>query len=332
MPKADKAAKAKPSDKKPAAAAAAAGGAKAAAAAPAKKGGAKAPAKPVAAAAKGGKAGDKKGAVADKKGPKGGIAKQPKKEKVSLFQKKTRNYTIGNSLPPRRDLSRLVRWPRYIRLQRQKAILYERMKIPPAINQFNNTADLNTANNLFRLLTKYRPEDRTQKRARLLEAAKSKDHNAASKKPVVVKFGINHITALIEAKKAKLVVIAHDVDPIELVVWLPALCRKLDIPYMIVKSKARLGQIVHKKTATALALCDVRKEDASALATLVSAARDNFNNNVTARRNWGEGRLGVKSRSAKAKLEKAVAREQRRKVKGAKKDATVAAAPVAADK
>jgi len=331
MPKADKAAKAKPGDKKPAAAAPAKA---AAAAAPAKKGGAKAAAKPAAAAAKGGKAADKKGGdkkAAAGKGPKGAIAKQPKKEKVSLFQKKARNYTIGNSLPPRRDLSRLVRWPRYIRLQRQKAILYERMKIPPAINQFNNTADLNTANNLFRLLAKYRPEDRTQKRSRLLEAAKSKD-NAASKKPVVVKYGINHITALIEAKKAKLVVIAHDVDPIELVVWLPALCRKLDIPYMIVKSKARLGQIVHKKTATALALCDVRKEDASALATLVSAARDNFNNNLTARRNWGEGRLGVKSRLAKAKIEKAVAREQRRKVKGAKKDAVVAAVAAPAEK
>lgn len=29
--------------------------------------------------------------------------------------------------------------------------------------------------------------------------------------------------------------IAHDVDPIELVVWLPALCRKMNVPYCIVK-------------------------------------------------------------------------------------------------
>ena len=34
-------------------------------------------------------------------------------------------------------------------------------------------------------------------------------------KPVVVKYGINHIAALVEKKKAQLVVIAHDVDPIE---------------------------------------------------------------------------------------------------------------------
>ena len=43
--------------------------------------------------------------------------------------------------------------------------------------------------------------------------------------------------------KAQLVVIAHDVDPIELVVWLPALCRKMEIPYCIVKGKSRLGSV-----------------------------------------------------------------------------------------
>jgi large subunit ribosomal protein L7Ae len=43
--------------------------------------------------------------------------------------------------------------------------------------------------------------------------------------------------------KAQLVVIAHDVDPIELVVWLPALCRKMEVPYCIVKGKARLGSV-----------------------------------------------------------------------------------------
>ncbi len=55
------------------------------------------------------------------------------------------------------------------------------------------------------------------------------------KKPVVVKYGINHITQLVESGKAQAVVIAHDVDPIELVVWLPALCKKMGVPYCIVK-------------------------------------------------------------------------------------------------
>lgn len=38
--------------------------------------------------------------------------------------------------------------------------------------------------------------------------------------------------------------IAHDVDPIELVVWLPALCRKMEVPYAIVKGKSRLGAVI----------------------------------------------------------------------------------------
>ena len=54
--------------------------------------------------------------------------------------------------------------------------------------------------------------------------------------------------------------IANDVDPIELVVWLPALCRKMDIPYCFVKGKANLGKLVHQKNASAVALTEVRKE------------------------------------------------------------------------
>ena len=46
---------------------------------------------------------------------------------------------------------------------------------------------------------------------------------------------------LIEQNKARLVITAHDVDPIESVVWLPTLCWKMEIPYCIVKGKARLG-------------------------------------------------------------------------------------------
>ena len=74
-------------------------------------------------------------------------------------------------------------------------------------------------------------QDRLLKEAEARESGKSVD----KKKPVVVKFGINHITTLVENGKAQLVVIAHDVDPIELVIWLPALCRKMGVPFVIVK-------------------------------------------------------------------------------------------------
>ena len=40
--------------------------------------------------------------------------------------------------------SRFVKWPKYIRLQRQKAVLQTRLKIPPPINQFSQTLDKQT--------------------------------------------------------------------------------------------------------------------------------------------------------------------------------------------
>lgn len=187
------------------------------------------------------------------------------------------------------------------------------MQVPPALNRFTKTADKNLAETVFKLLLKYRPEDKAAKKARLLRevlasnlsslspadnqpqymrqryaveicrkwlmpgpatnAANTLPSNSMAdcsaalnghrhlwndllsegnsefsqaeareagkepekKKPVVVKFGLNHVTQLVEMGKASLVVIAHDVDPIELVVWLPAVCKKMNVPYIIVK-------------------------------------------------------------------------------------------------
>ena len=57
----------------------------------------------------------------------------------------------------------------------------------------------------------------------------------------MIKYGLNHVVTLVEQRKAKLVVIAADVDPIELVMFLPHLCRNKEVPYCFVKSKAKLG-------------------------------------------------------------------------------------------
>jgi len=218
-----------------------------------------------------------------------------------LFPKTSKDFRIGRDLQPKRDLSRFVRWPRYIRIQRQRTILKKRLKIPPPINHFSNTLDKNSASLLFKLLFHYRPETPEQKKKRLTNMAKSEvkgeGKTDASKKPKVLKFGLNHVTTLVEQKKAKLVVIAHDVDPIELVVWLPALCRRMDVPYCIVKSKARLGHLVHQKTATVVALTEVRKEHQADLDQLVGNFRLSYNDNVADRRKWGGGIMGVKAQA-----------------------------------
>lgn len=57
-----------------------------------------------------------------------------------------------------------------------------------------------------------------QKKNRLkskAEAKVAKKEEAPSKKPNVLRAGTNTVTKLVEQKKAQLVVIAHDVDPIE---------------------------------------------------------------------------------------------------------------------
>merc|ERR1711869_50262 len=100
---------------------------------------------------------------------------------------------------------------------------------------------------------------------------------------------------LIESKQAKLVVIAHDVDPLEMVIWLPALCRKKDVPYCIIKGKARLGTLVSKKTSAVVAVTSVKREDQSEFEKLCENFKASFNDNADPRRRWGGGIMGMKS-------------------------------------
>jgi len=236
--------------------------------------------------------------------------------KHPLIEKTPRSFRIGADLQPKVDLARFVRWPKYIQLQRQKRILLQRLKVPPSIAQFSNAIDKNQAGSLLRLLKKYRPETKSAKKNRLLEMAQQKKDGKEStaKKPVVLKYGLNHVTTLVEQKAAKLVIIAHDVDPVELVCWLPALCRKKDVPYCIIKGKARLGQLVNKKTASCVAVTTVRKEDQGDLDKLASNFKGLYNDNTDVRRHWGGGISGLKSQHVIQKKEKALAIEQAKKM------------------
>merc|ERR1711893_70702 len=140
--------------------------------------------------------------------------------------------------------------------------------------------DRQTATQLFRLLDKYRPESKQERKARLVARAEERVKGKAdqpTKRPPMVRSGINTITTLVEQKKAQLVIIAHDVDPIEIVLSLPALFRKMGVPYCIVKNKSRLGRVVRRKTVTSLALTHVNPEDRSSLNKLVEAVKSNYN-------------------------------------------------------
>jgi large subunit ribosomal protein L7Ae len=195
-------------------------------------------------------------------------------------------------------------------------ILLQRLTVPPALHQFDTTLDKNQAAELFKLLVKYQPETKDAKAARIEEVAKATAAGEAvhaSVAPVVLKYGLKHVTHLIETKKAKMIAIAHDVNPIELVVWLPALCRKMDIPFCIVKGKARLGTLTNKKNAAVVAITKVNKEDESKLKTLQENFKSQFNDSPE--RRWGGGIMGLKTQ---AKLEK---RRKQIEAEDAKKNA-----------
>ncbi|KAI5959692.1 hypothetical protein KGF57_002029 [Candida theae] len=235
--------------------------------------------------------------------------------KNPLLESTPKNFGIGQSIQPKRNLSRFVKWPEYVRLQRQKKILSLRLKVPPSIAQFNYTLDKNTAAQAFKLFNKYRPETPAEKKERLTKeaaaVAEGKSAKDASPKPVVVKYGLNHVVSLIENKKAKLVLIANDVDPIELVVFLPALCKKMGIPYAIVKGKARLGTLVHKKTSSVAALTEVNSADEGELSKLVSTINANYLEKYDEnKKHWGGGVMGSKANDKLAKRAKAMAKSK----------------------
>ena len=56
-----------------------------------------------------------------------------------------------------------------------------------------------------------------------------------------IRKGTNETTKAVERGLAKLVIIAEDVDPPEIVAHLPILCDERKIPYVYVPSKAKLG-------------------------------------------------------------------------------------------
>ncbi len=76
------------------------------------------------------------------------------------------------------------------------------------------------------------PEDLAEETYKLVEMAKSSGK---------VKRGVNETTKAVERGLAKLVVIAEDVEPPEIVAHLPILCEEKGIPYTYVPSKQDLG-------------------------------------------------------------------------------------------
>ncbi len=80
----------------------------------------------------------------------------------------------------------------------------------------------------------------------------------------VVRKGTNEATKAIERAQARLVVIADDVDPPEVVAHLPLLCDEKKIPSVFVPNKEKLGSAVGIDVPCASA-CIVKEGEATGL-------------------------------------------------------------------
>ncbi|KAF8386213.1 hypothetical protein PRIPAC_75355 [Pristionchus pacificus] len=90
---------------------------------------------------------------------------------------------------------------------------------------------------------------RLQARAEARAAGKKEE---VTKRPNMVRFGIQNVTRAIETREVTIFVgPAGPHRPrcrsLEVVIFLPALCRKFRIPYAVVKGKAALGTVVRRK-------------------------------------------------------------------------------------
>jgi len=79
-----------------------------------------------------------------------------------------------------------------------------------------------------------------------------------------IKKGTNEVTKAIERGQTKLVVIAQDVEPKEIVMHLPVLCEEKKCDYVYVPSKEELGRSIGINVATASA-CIVEPGEAKDL-------------------------------------------------------------------
>ncbi len=85
------------------------------------------------------------------------------------------------------------------------------------------------------------PKDLVEKTFEALEVAKSSGK--------IVK-GTNEVTKAIEREQAALVVMAEDVEPVEIVAHLPPLCDEKKTPYTYVPLKDELGKSVGLPVST----------------------------------------------------------------------------------
>jgi len=69
-----------------------------------------------------------------------------------------------------------------------------------------------------------------------------------------VRVGVNEVTKNVERGRAKLVVLAEDVDPPEILIHLPIICKEKNIPFAYCKTRDELGKATGLNVTTSSAV------------------------------------------------------------------------------
>lgn len=227
-----------------------------------------------------------------------------KKSNDELFgQVYTKKVTAPRLLRRKGDMTRFVKFPLYVRVQRQRRVLEKRLKIPPTLHQLRRQANKSLAHSIATFLAKYKPPTKRERLSRVRELAKLKKEGkkVEAKTPKEMKprliHGINEVLKSIEQKRAKLVVLPHTLANPEMICFIPSLCNKADIPYAIIKGQDRLGGLCHLKKTSCVCLNEINKEDKEQFDQIVESVKGTFNKKYTTDlgRKWGGGKLSKRS-------------------------------------
>lgn len=214
--------------------------------------------------------------------PKGKKAKGKKIEPVPavmmispLFEKRSKNFSTGQDIQPQRNLTHFAEWPTTFG-HSSKGLFYKCLQVPPAINQFTQVLDCQTTTQLLKLAHKYRPEVKLEKQRRLLARAEktaASQGDVPTKRPPVLEQGLtsHHPDGEQEGPAGS---DAHDVDPIELLIFLVP--RAIRWGSLLHQGGGQAGHLVHRKTYTTVTFTQVNMEDKGVLAKLVEAIWTNY--------------------------------------------------------
>ena len=127
-----------------------------------------------------------------------------------------------------------------------------------------------------------------------------------AKETGTVKIGINEVTKAIERGEAKMVLVANDISPAEIVAHIPGLCKEMNILFNEIGNKTELGTSVGIKTTTAVAIIDggnAKKE----IEALINEAKEE---KAKASKPAAKEEKKVEEKKTEAKVEKKVEEEK----------------------